>query len=396
MRHAHLAPDQGIEEEITKMINLTLDGAEENTVKEETAVTTVEKDLNTQIAEIAKQAETLTPEEQKQVDEFAEKIDLHDAAVVSRYGESARTKATGFADEALKTVTGRDTGEIGKLLSQLTVQVKKCDPGEPGGFKLMKTAKRKIEEIKVQYGKVSNAVDSIAKELEGQRMKLLVDIEGLDKMYDENLEYYKELTMYILAGKRKLEEAKSGELEELRKKAEETGTQEDAWAYQDFKERIAQFEKQIYDMELTRTTCMQMAPQIRMVQKNDQDMARSLYTSSTDTISLWKRRIALALAIENSRQATEMQKAVSDITNQMLREQSAALKMNAVEAAKESERGVVDIETLKQANADIISMISDVTRIQEEGREKRKLAEAELQNIEDELRNALVGAGKGV
>lgn len=396
MRHAHLVPDQGIEEEITKMINLTLDGAEENTVKEETAVTTVEKDLNTQIAEIAKQAETLTPEEQKQVDEFAEKIDLHDAAVVSRYGESARTKATGFADEALKTVTGRDTGEIGKLLSQLTVQVKKCDPGEPGGFKLMKTAKRKIEEIKVQYGKVSNAVDSIAKELEGQRMKLLVDIEGLDKMYDENLEYYKELTMYILAGKRKLEEAKSGELEELRKKAEETGTQEDAWAYQDFKERIAQFEKQIYDMELTRTTCMQMAPQIRMVQKNDQDMARSLYTSSTDTISLWKRRIALALAIENSRQATEMQKAVSDITNQMLREQSAALKMNAVEAAKESERGIVDIETLKQANADIISMISDVTRIQEEGREKRKLAEAELQNIEDELRNALVGAGKGV
>lgn len=396
MRHAHLAPDQGIEEEITKMINLTLDGAEENTVKEETAVTTVEKDLNTQIAEIAKQAETLTPEEQKQVDEFAEKIDLHDAAVVSRYGESARTKATGFADEALKTVTGRDTGEIGKLLSQLTVQVKKCDPGEPGGFKLMKTAKRKIEEIKVQYGKVSNAVDSIAKELEGQRMKLLVDIEGLDKMYDENLEYYKELTMYILAGKRKLEEAKSGELEELRKKAEETGTQEDAWSYQDFKERIAQFEKQIYDMELTRTTCMQMAPQIRMVQKNDQDMARSLYTSSTDTISLWKRRIALALAIENSRQATEMQKAVSDITNQMLREQSAALKMNAVEAAKESERGIVDIETLKQANADIISMISDVTRIQEEGREKRKLAEAELQNIEDELRNALVGAGKGV
>lgn len=396
MRHAHLAPDQGIEEEITKMINLTLDGAEENTVKEETAVTTVEKDLNTQIAEIAKQAETLTPEEQKQVDEFAEKIDLHDAAVVSRYGESARTKATGFADEALKTVTGRDTGEIGKLLSQLTVQVKKCDPGEPGGFKLMKTAKRKIEEIKVQYGKVSNAVDSIAKELEGQRMKLLVDIEGLDKMYDENLEYYKELTMYILAGKRKLEEAKSGELEELRKKAEETGTQEDAWSYQDFKERIAQFEKQIYDMELTRTTCMQMAPQIRMVQKNDQDMARSLYTSSTDTISLWKRRIALALAIENSRQATEMQKAVSDITNQMLREQSAALKMNAVEAAKESERGIVDIETLKQANADIISMISDVTRIQEEGREKRKLAEAELQNIEDELRNALVGAGKEV
>lgn len=378
------------------MINLTLDGAEENTAEEKAPAAAAEKDLNAQIAEIAKQAETLSPEEQKQVDDFAQKIDLHDAAVVSRYGESARTKATGFADEALKTVTGRDTGEIGKLLSQLTVQVKKCDPGEPGGFKLIKSAKRKLEEIKVQYGRVSNAVDSIAKELEGQRMKLLVDIEGLDKMYDENLEYYKELTMYILAGKKKLEEAKSGELEELRRKAEETGAQEDAWAYQDFKERIAQFEKQIYDMELTRTTCMQMAPQIRMVQKNDQDMARSLYTSSTDTISLWKRRIALALAIENSRQATEMQRAVSDITNQMLREQSAALKMNAVEAAKESERGIVDIETLKQANADIISMISDVTRIQEEGREKRKLAEAELQNIEDELRTALVGAGKGV
>lgn len=379
------------------MINLTLDGAEETKAENEAApVTAVEQSLDTQIAEIARQAETLSPEEQKQVDEFVSKIDLHDSAVVSRYGESARTKATGFADEALKTVTGRDTGEIGKLLSQLTVQVKKCDPGETGGFKLIKNAKRKIEEIKVQYGKVSSSVDSIAKELEGQRMKLLVDIEGLDRMYEENLEYYKELSMYIMAGKKKLEEARNGELVELKRKAEETGSQEDAWAYQDFKERIAQFEKQIYDMELTRTTCMQMAPQIRMVQKNDQDMARSLYTSSTDTISLWKRRIALALAMENSRQATEMQKAVSDITNQMLREQSAALKMNAVAAAKESERGIVDIETLKQANADIISMINDVTRIQEEGREKRRIAETELQHIENELRDALVGAGKGV
>ena len=376
------------------MINLTLDGAEEKT-----AVQTVasEDSAGEQISEIMKQAEALTPEEQKQVEEFVQKIDLHDSAVISRYGESARTKATGFADEALKSVTGRDTGEIGKLLSQLTVQVKKCDPGEStGGLKFMKSAKKKIEEIKVQYGKVSNAVDSIAKELEGQRMKLLVDIDGLDRMYDENLEYYRELTMYIMAGRQKLEEARSGELEELRKKAEETGSQEDAWAYQDFKERIAQFEKQIYDMELTRTICMQMAPQIRMVQKNDQDMARSLYTSSTDTISLWKRRIALALAIENSRQATEMQKAVSDITNQMLKEQSAALKTNAVAAAVEAERGIVDIETLKQANADIISMINDVTRIQEEGREKRKTAEAELRGIEDELRTALVGAGKNV
>lgn len=378
------------------MINLTLDGAEEAAEKENAAVIPAKDDIGTQIEEIARTVEMLTPEEQKQVDEFAAKIDLHDSAVVSRYGESARTKATGFADEALKSVTGRDTGEIGKLLSQLTVQVKKCDPGEPGGFKLMKSARRKIEEIKVQYGKVSNAVDSIAKELEGQRMKLLVDIEGLDKMYDENLEYYKELSMYIIAGKQKLEEAKNGELVELKKRAEDTGTQEDAWAYQDFKEKIAQFEKQIYDMELTRTTCMQMAPQIRMVQKNDQDMARSLYTSSTDTISLWKRRIALALAMENSRQATEMQKSVSDLTNQMLQEQSEALRMNAVAAAKESERGIVDIETLKKANADIISMINDVTRIQEEGREKRKSAEIELQHIEDELRDALVGAGKGV
>ncbi len=378
------------------MINLTLDGAEEAAEKENAAVIPAKDDIGTQIEEIARTVEMLTPEEQEQVDEFAAKIDLHDSAVVSRYGESARTKATGFADEALKSVTGRDTGEIGKLLSQLTVQVKKCDPGEPGGFKLMKSARRKIEEIKVQYGKVSNAVDSIAKELEGQRMKLLVDIEGLDKMYDENLEYYKELSMYIIAGKQKLEEAKNGELVELKKRAEETGTQEDAWAYQDFKEKIAQFEKQIYDMELTRTTCMQMAPQIRMVQKNDQDMARSLYTSSTDTISLWKRRIALALAMENSRQATEMQKSVSDLTNQMLQEQSEALRMNAVAAAKESERGIVDIETLKKANADIISMINDVTRIQEEGREKRKSAEIELQHIEDELRDALVGAGKGV
>ena len=384
------------------MINLTLDGKEEQAKPEENsgtasaALTAAKDDIGAQIAEIARQAETLSPEEQKQVDEFAATIDLHDSAVVSRYGESARTKATGFADEALKTVTGRDTGEIGKLLSQLTVQVKKCDPGEPGGFKLLKSAKRKVEEIKVQYGKVSTAVDSIARELEGQRMKLLVDIEGLDRMYDENLEYYKELTMYIIAGKKRLEEAKTGELAELKKKAEESGTQEDAWAYQDFKERIAQFEKQIYDMELTRTTCMQMAPQIRMVQKNDQDMARSLYTSSTDTISLWKRRIALALAIENSRQATDMQRAVSDLTNQMLKEQSAALKMNAVEAAKEAERGIVDIETLKQANADIISMITDVTKIQEEGRERRKNAEIELQHIEDELRTALVGASKKV
>ncbi len=371
------------------MAELILDGVDESTpVKEEVAVV----DIGTQIEQIKNEVEALTPEEQKTVAEFAEKIDLHNSALVSRYGESARKKATGFADEALKGVTGKDVGEIGKLLSELTVQVKNCDPdSQSGGFKLFNNIKKKGEELRVRYGKVSTTVDGIAKELEGQRMKLLVDIDKLDKMYDENLEYYKELTMYILAGKQKLEEVRNGELIELKKKAEETGTQEDAWAYRDLNERANQFEKQIYDMELTRTTCMQLAPQIRMVQQNDQEMARSLYTSSTDTISLWKKRVSLALAMENSRQAIEMQRSVSDLTNKMLKEQSAALKINAIESAKEAERGIVDIETLKQANSDIITMINEVMKIQEEGREKRRNAEIELQNIENELKENLVG-----
>ncbi len=367
------------------MAELILDGIDEPVVEKKS----VSQDIGAQIAEIRTQAETLTPEERKTVDEFASKIDLHNSALIARYGESARKKATGFADEALKGVSGRDVGEIGKLLSQLTVQVKQCDPDSSAG--IFKNIKKKTEELKVRYGKVSTTVDGIAKELEGQRLKLLVDIDKLDKMYDENLDYFKELTMYILAGKQKLEETKNGELEELRKNAEATGSQEDAWAYRDLNERVNQFEKQLYDMELTRTTCMQLAPQIRMVQQNDQEMARSLYTSATDTISLWKRRISLALAMENSRQAIEMQKSVSDLTNKMLRDQSAALKMNAIESAKEAERGIVDIETLKAANSDIITMINEVMKIQEDGREKRKNAEIELQNIENELRENLIG-----
>ncbi len=375
------------------MAELILDGVDEpvidTTPKAKNEI--VAADLGAQIEQIKSEVEALTPEEQKTVDEFAEKIDLHNSALISRYGETARKKATGFADDALKGVSGKDVGEIGKLLTELTVQVKNCDPDSQGGFKLFNNIKKKGEELKVRYGKVSSTVDGIAKELEGQRMKLLVDIDKLDKMYDENLEYYKELTMYILAGKKKLEEVKAGELVELKQKAEESGTQEDAWAYRDLNERINQFEKQIYDMELTRTTCMQLAPQIRMVQQNDQEMARSLYTSATDTISLWKRRVSLALAMENSRQAIEMQRSVSDLTNKMLKEQSAALKVNAIESAKEAERGIVDIETLKQANTDIISMINEVMKIQEEGREKRRNAEIELQNIENELKENLVG-----
>lgn len=371
------------------MAELVLDGLTD--VTETPAVKTF--DMKAELAEIKTQTEMLSPEEEKQVNDFTEKIDLHNSALVARYGESARKKATTFADEALKGVTGRDTGEIGKLLTQLTVQVKNCDPDAPtkglGG--LFMSAKKKAEELKVQYGKVSTSIDDIAKALEGQRMKLLVDIDKLDKMYTENLEYYKELTLYIAAGKKKIEETKTHELLELKKKAEESGSQEDALKFRDLDERLRQFEKQVYDMELTRTTCMQLAPQIRMVQQNDQEMARSLYTSSTDTISLWKRRMSLALAMENSRQAIEMQKSVSDITNKMLRDQSAQLKMNAIESAKEAERGIVDIETLKAANADIISTINEVMKIQEDGRVKRANAEIELQNIENELKDNLIG-----
>ncbi len=379
-----------------QMAELILDGVDNRPAAEETPEVSALTNVDAQIAEIRTQVEQLTPEEQKQVDDFVQKIDLHDAAVVSRYGESARTKATSFADDALKGVTGKDAGEIGKLLTQLTLEVKKCDPGDPANKGLFKSFKRKAEEIKTQYGKVSSTIDGIAKELEGQRMKLLVDIDRLDRMYDENLEYYKELTMYILAGKQKLREVENGELAELKKKAEESGLQEDAWEYQDLKEKCRQFEKQLYDMELTRTTCMQMAPQIRMVQRTDQEMARSLYTSSTDTISLWKRRVSLALAMENSRAAIDMQRSVSDMTNRMLKEQSAALRMNAVEAAKESERGIIDIDTLKQANNDIISMIDEVLKIQEDGRAMRRNAEAELTKIEDDLKNKLIGAGENI
>ncbi len=345
-------------------------------------------------SELVKEAENLSPEERKQVDDFAAQINLHDAGLISRYGEVAQQKSSGLAGSALKGVSGKDLGEIGNLLSQMVVEIKGLDPDhEKGGFSLFKNTKKKIETLRVKYDEVSHSLERISKELTGQRMVLLKDIELLDKLYDENLSYYKELTMYILAGKQKLSEVRNGELIELKNKAKDTGSQEDALAARDLSDLCDQFEKQLYDLELTRTICIQTAPQIRLVQVTDREMARKIQSSIVNTIPLWERRMELAIGMEHSKQAIQMQKAVTDITNQMLKDQSEALKINSIESAKESERGIVDMETLKKTNEDLIATIDEVMKIREDGRAKRQQAEDELREIEDQLKERLIGAG---
>ena len=334
----------------------------------------------------------LTEEEKKAVEEFSHKIDIRDTNQVLQYGAAAQKSVTSFSENALNNVRGKDMGEIGEDLSRLVVELKGFgEDEEKKGLKgLFKKAGNKLETMKAQYNKVEANVDKIAQNLENHQITLLKDVAMFDQMYELNLKYYKELTMYILAGKKRLAEVRSTELEELRKKAEQTGLAEDAQAYNDLVNLCNRFEKKLHDLELTRMVSVQMGPQTRLLQNNDTLMIEKIQSSLVNTIPLWKSQMVLALGMEHSRQATAAQNAVTEMTNELLKKNADTLKMGTIATAKEGERSIVDIETLQHTNQQLISTLDEVLAIQQEGAAKRREAEAELGKIEGELKQKLL------
>ena len=334
----------------------------------------------------------LSDEEKKAVEEFSHKINIRDTNMILQYGAAAQKSVAGFSESALNNVRSKDLGEVGQDLSQLVVELKGFGEGEEkkGFMGLFKKAGNRLEMMKAQYSKVEANVDKIAQSLEQHQITLLKDVAMFDQMYELNLKYYKELTMYILAGKKRLEEVRTGELEELRLKAEKSGLAEDAQAYNDLVNLCNRFEKKIHDLELTRMVSVQMGPQTRLLQNNDTLMIEKIQSSLVNTIPLWKSQMVLALGMEHSRQATAAQNAVTEMTNELLRKNADTLKMGTINTAKEAERSIVDIETLQHTNEQLISTLDEVARIQKEGAEKRKAAEVELGRIEGELKQKLL------
>ena len=334
----------------------------------------------------------LTEEEKKAVEEFSHKIDIRDTNQVLQYGAAAQKSVASFSENALNNVRGKDMGEIGEDLSRLVVELKGFgEDEEKKGLKgLFKKAGNKLETMKAQYNKVEANVDKIAQNLENHQITLLKDVAMFDQMYELNLKYYKELTMYILAGKKRLAEVRSTELEELRKKAEQTGLAEDAQAYNDLVNLCNRFEKKLHDLELTRMVSVQMGPQTRLLQNNDTLMIEKIQSSLVNTIPLWKSQMVLALGMEHSRQATAAQNAVTEMTNELLKKNADTLKMGTIATAKEGERSIVDIETLQHTNQQLISTLDEVLAIQQEGAAKRREAEVELGKIEGELKQKLL------
>ena len=334
----------------------------------------------------------LSQEEKQVVEEFSHKIDIRDTNQVLQYGAAAQKSVASFSQNALNNVRSKDIGEIGKDLSQLVVELKGFgDAQEQKGLKgLFKKAGNKLETMKAQYGKVEANVDKIAQSLENHQIVLMKDVAMFDQMYALNLKYYKELTMYILAGKKRLQEVREGELRQLRAKAEESGLAEDAQAANDLESMCLRFEKKLHDLELTRMVSVQMGPQTRLLQNNDTQMIEKIQSSLVNTIPLWKSQMVLALGMEHSRQATAAQNQVTEMTNELLRKNADALKMGTVATAKEAERSIIDIETLQHTNQQLISTLDEVARIQQEGAQKRREAEAELGRIEGELKQKLL------
>lgn len=334
----------------------------------------------------------LNEQEKKAVEEFSKKIDLSDSNMILQYGAAAQKNVAGFSESALSSVKTKDLGDVGKSLSNLVVELKGFgeDEEKKGLLGMFKKAGNKLETMKTQYSKVETNVDRIARELEQHQIVLMKDVAMFDQMYELNLKYYKELTMYILAGKKKLNEYRAGELETLRKKAETSGAQEDAQAYNDKVQMCERFEKKIHDLELTRMISVQMGPQTRLLQNNDTLMVEKIQSSLVNTIPLWKSQMVLALGLEHSRQATAAQSAVTNMTNELLKKNADMLKMGTIATAKESERSVVDIETLQHTNQQLISTLDEVMNIQRDGAAKRKAAETELGRIEGELKHKLM------
>ena len=333
----------------------------------------------------------LTPEEQKMVNDFAAKIDIENTNQILQYGAGTQKKMADFSDTALENVKTQDLGEIGELISNVVGELKDFDVQEEGKFfGFFRKQTSKMENLKNKYDKAQANVEKITDSLQQHQVRLMKDSAMLDKMYEQNLNYFKELTMYILAGKKKLEETRNGKLAEMKNKAALSGLPEDAQAARDLDEKCSRFEKKLHDLELTRTIAMQTAPQIRLIQNNDTVMVEKIQTTIVNTIPLWKSQMVLALGIAHSAEAAQAQRQVTDITNELLRKNAETLHMATVETAKESERGIVDIETLRKTNADLIQTLDDVMRIQMEGRQKRQAAEMEMHRMEEELRRKLL------
>jgi len=333
-------------------------------------------------------------QEQAAIKQFASTIDVTNSEQIMSYGAAAQKNISEFSGAALNSVRTKDLGEMGDTLSDLVIQLKSMDfDGEEekkGFLGLFRKAKQSIDSIKAQYDKVEVNVDKIASSLSNHERTLLKDVAMLDKMYEKNQAYYKELTMYILAGKIRVEQLRNEELPKMQAKAQESGLPEDAQAVNDFSNMIGRFEKRIYDLELTRVISLQMAPQIRMIQNNDTIMAEKIQTSLVNTIPLWKSQMVLALTMHHSKQAMEAQREVSDVTNELLKKNAEALHQGSVAIAKESERGIVELETLKKTNQELIASLEEVRQIQEDGRAKRAAAEEELGRIEGELKQKLL------
>ena len=334
----------------------------------------------------------LTEAERKMVDEFAQKIDVTDSSVVLQYGAAAQKNIASFSENALNSVRTKDLGEVGEALSSLVVELKGFgqEEDEGGIFGFFKKKRDKLEAMKASYAKAEVNVDKIVRALENHQVVLMKDIAMLDQMYELNTKYYKELTMYIIAGKKRLEYLRTHDLEDLKQKATKSGSQEDAQAYNDFANLCSRFEKKIHDLELTRMISVQMGPQTRLLQNNDTLMLEKIQSSLVNTIPLWKSQMVLALGLEHSRQATQAQSAVTEMTNQLLQKNADMLKIGTVETAREAERSIVDIKTLQHTNEQLISTLDEVMKIQNEGSQKRKEAEVELGRIEGELKQKLL------
>lgn len=332
----------------------------------------------------------LSEEEKRQVEEFSRQIDLHNSTAILQYGVGTQKKMADFSGDALENVKTKDLGEVGEMLSGVVAQLRDFEEDEKGFLGIFKKPVNKLENLKAKYNKAETNVNKICEALEGHQVLLLKDISILDKMYDLNLTYFKELTMYILAGKKKLQETRETELPQLVEKAQRSSLAEDAQAARDLEALCDRFEKKLHDLELTRMVSVQTAPQIRLVQSSDTMMVEKIQSTLVNTIPLWKSQMVLALGVGHAKQAAQAQREVSDMTNELLKKNAEVLKMAAVESAKESERGIIDMETLKTTNASLISTLDEVMKIQAEGREKRKAAEVEMKAMENELKEKLL------
>ena len=373
------APALTLEEEVTPGITL-----ETARVKNEMVVDKTENPIGVDDS-------MLSDAEKKQVDAFVKQIDIKDSNIVLQYGSGAQKKMAAFSEKAIENVKTKDMGEVGKLLTDVVMELKGFDEEEDKGiFGFFKKQGNKLQMLKAKYDKAEVNIGKITDALESHQVTLMKDTAMLDKMYELNLTHFKELTMYIIAGKKRLYEVRNTELKELLAKAEASGKPEDAQAARDLEAQCTRFEKKLYDLELTRTVAMQTAPQIRIVQENDIVMSEKIQSTLVNTIPLWKTQMALALGIEHAGQAAKAERAVNDMTNQLLTKNAEMLHQASVEVAKESEIGIVDIETLTKTNETLIKTFDEVMQIQKEGREKRAAAEVEMARIEAELKNKVL------